>query len=308
MDSCAGGAMRRRSPRGLLATAAAMAVAAAVAPKRFLGQAWAVTATTPSVASHRLAHSRRAHSMRSRPAATAPTPRNPSGPPWGLSAARPAKACLVALAATNAASKARKRRRRNLDGIVDRPPPEEPKLTKREQAAIMQPEDVARKLGVEDEDRAEMAKEKRDLRGRVKVQEVDPIKELVEGDDPTFFGAPFIWVQLAHVFVALTFVLVAIGGNDDELSVWAQPPVVTNAVRQGLILITFVNLGLAAFTFWEEDKLGKNRIDAVGWGLKVALLGGVATWQRNWRNRPSTMKKSQSRMKDKTPKASGMAR
>lgn len=225
-----------------------------------------------------------------------------------MSAARPAKACLVALAATNAASQARKRRRRNPDGIVDRPPPEEPKLTKREQAAMMQPEDVARKLGVEDEDRAEMAKEKRDLRGRVKVKEADPIQELVEGDDPTFFGAPFIWVQLAHVFVALTCVLFVIGGNDDELSVWAQPPIVTNAIRQALILITFVNFGLAAFTFWEEDKLGKNRIDAVGWGLKVALLGGVATWQRNWRNRPSTMKKSQNRMKDKTPKASGMAR
>lgn len=207
----------------------------------------------------------------------------------------------MALAARNAASKARKRIRKRA------PTGPDPKLTKREEAVVLQPEDVARSLGVQDEDRAEVAKETRDLRGRVKVVKEDPIQTLVEGDDPNLFGVPFIWIQLAHVLVAFTAVLFSLGGGSDD-SVWTQPPVVTNALRLALIFITFFNLGLAVFTFWEEDSLGESkRINAVGWGLKTALFGGVATWQRNWRNRPAVTTKRVVKDKNK-PKAAPMAR
>lgn len=154
--------------------------------------------------------------------------------------------------------------------------------------------EIATGLSMTDADRRRR-KEKRDARkDRMRMKQTnrnrsrDPaIQELLEGEDPQFFGIPFIWVQLGHAVMSLTAIAVSIFGEaDTEFALFDLAGPYIAAVRSGTSNVLIVNVLLAGVTAFDEFKFSGLFINALGWGLKTLLIGGVATWQRTWRMTP----------------------
>lgn len=144
------------------------------------------------------------------------------------------------------------------------------------------PAEVAVSLAVTDEDRKRRKKKK----GKVwKDQEEDPISNLIAGEDPEFFGFPYIWVQIGHVVLGSTSLGAAcFGGKGLEFALFGVEGRELVALRAGVSLTLIMNFALAVYVFNQEMALGKGRLlEAAGWALKALFLGGVANWQREGR-------------------------
>lgn len=228
------------------------------------------------------------------------TARSASATPFvGLGSPRVVAASSLVTAIALAAAQARRRRKRRAPA-----PSPTPTLTEEDAAAVTAQgvaltgiaAEAAAGLSMTDADR-KRRKEQRKLR-KLKMANKEPkkqdrnmdpaIKELLEGEDPQFFGAPYIWVQLAHAIISITAIAVAIFGDNGELefALFDLSAPYIEAVRTGVTNVLLLNILLAFYTFGEELRDSEKFWDAVGWGLKVLFIGGVATWQRNWRLRP----------------------
>ncbi|CAK0805554.1 unnamed protein product [Prorocentrum cordatum] len=144
--------------------------------------------------------------------------------------------------------------------------------------------EIAASFNVTDEDRRrrQELRRKREAEAAAEEQEVDVIKELVAGEDPNFFGAPYIWIQVAHVVLfGYALIVCLIGEAGEENTLFALEGDQLTAFRTAVTVTLLINVVNAAVTFYEEQSSGEDRLyDAVGWGLKALLLGGVASWQR----------------------------
>jgi len=139
-------------------------------------------------------------------------------------------------------------------------------------------------LNVTDEDvmRRKQARRKR-LTKLKEQEEEDPIRNLIDkGDDPDFFGFPYLWVQIAHLVLLLTAIAVAIFASPDiEFALFALDGQTLETLRTCLTITLVMNALIAGWMVYDELQIGGDRVlSAVGWGLKGVLVGGVASWQR----------------------------
>eukprot|EP00440_Ansanella_granifera_P040278 gb/GFBE01043687.1/.p1 GENE.gb/GFBE01043687.1/~~gb/GFBE01043687.1/.p1 ORF type:complete len:333 (+),score=78.72 gb/GFBE01043687.1/:1-999(+) len=166
-----------------------------------------------------------------------------------------------------------------------------PQLTKEEQmeesrAAGTLAKELAMELAVSEEDirRRREERRKKEMRRRDDFEE-DVVQNLIEGEDPNFFGFPFIWVQVGHYILAGTAILAAIlGGGEVEFALFDLQGEALDALRQGVNFVVGLNFLNALYIFKEESELGPERaMAAVGWAIKALFIGGVASWQRGGR-------------------------
>jgi len=193
---------------------------------------------------------------------------------------------LVALAA--ASSGKRKRRRNAPVGRSRSAPAVEEKAENAVRAGGQKLSSIAAEaalgLNVTDEDvmRRKQARRKR-LTKLKKEEEEDPIRNLIDlGDDPDFFGFPYLWVQIAHLVLFLTAIAVAIFASPDiEFALLALDGQVLETLRTCLTITLTMNIFIAGWMVYEELQVGSDRVlSAIGWGLKGLIVGGVASWQR----------------------------
>mmetsp|Transcript_61338 Transcript_61338/g.146082 ORF Transcript_61338/g.146082 Transcript_61338/m.146082 type:complete len:274 (+) Transcript_61338:91-912(+) len=119
----------------------------------------------------------------------------------------------------------------------------------------------------------------------VKPMAADPIANLLEGEDPNFFGFPYLWVQNAHLILFFVAFGASLTGDVDDFILFGLPPIVEDALRPGLFIVVGLNVLVAANMAREEAAEGSNGFTIAGWFLKGLLLGGVANWQRLGRRR-----------------------
>jgi len=148
--------------------------------------------------------------------------------------------------------------------------------------------EAAEALKVTDKDR-ELRRQSR--RRRKPEPGDDIVGSIIEsGDDPNFFGIPYIWVQLGHIILGPTVLAAALiseSGLGEEFAIFDLQGPLLKAVQNGVGIIVIMNFLLAGFMFFEEISAGPGRLfNAIGWALKALLIGGVAHWQRLWRLRP----------------------
>jgi len=139
-------------------------------------------------------------------------------------------------------------------------------------------------LNVTDEDvkRRKEARRKR-LTKLKEVEEEDPIRNLIDlGEDPDFFGFPYLWVQIAHLVLLLTAIGVAIFSDPEiEFALFALEGQTLATLRTCLAITLTMNVFIAGLMVYDELQIGPDRVvKALGWGLKGLLVGGVASWQR----------------------------
>jgi len=188
------------------------------------------------------------------------------------------------LALSLAAAGVRRRRRRVPPGGGAAAPPARRRPTAAGEELSGLAAEAAMSLNVTDEDR----KKRREVRRKRMMQqtkevEEDAIRNLIDkGDDPDFFGFPYIWVQIGHLILGFTAVVGAlVGGQGIEFALFNIQGEALEALRSGVTLIVFTNVLIAAWLAYEEMQIGPERVfNALGWGLKALAIGGVASWQR----------------------------
>jgi len=191
----------------------------------------------------------------------------------------------VALAAAGA--KRRRRRVPPAQGPAAADAPAQPVVTQGGKKLDGIAADLATNLKVSDADRNRRQRKKRAEAMRKmreeEEKEEDPIENLLKGEDPDFFGAPYIWIQLGHVILLATAVIAAILPyfiDDPENVVLGLEGAPLTALRTGLTFVFGTNIGVAAWLYFEETSLTGDVVAALGWAVKALLLGGVASWQR----------------------------
>jgi len=192
---------------------------------------------------------------------------------------------LVALAAAGATKRRRRRdagaaRPQNAPRQQEGAPPVKAGGTTLSSIAA----EAALGLNVTDADvqRRKQARRKRLTKLKEKEEE-DPIRNLIDkGDDPDFFGFPYLWVQIAHLVLLLTALAVAIFADPDiEFALFALDGEILQTFRSCVTITIIMNIFIAGWMVYDELQIGGDRvINAIGWGLKGLLVGGVASWQR----------------------------
>jgi len=139
-------------------------------------------------------------------------------------------------------------------------------------------------LSVTDEDlrRRKELRRKRLTRQKKMIEE-DPIRNLIDkGDDPDFFGFPFIWIQISHFVLGATAVAAAVaGGQGIEFALFNLEGETLAALRTAVTITITMNVFVAGWLLYEELQLGSERVlSGIGWALKALVIGGVASWQR----------------------------
>lgn len=139
---------------------------------------------------------------------------------------------------------------------------------------------LAKEFAVTDDDRKRRRESRRRKKNQERLEEVDPIRNLVEGDDPEFFGFPYIWVQIAHLVLGGTALLAAfLGGKDVEFALFDLQGGALETVKLGVQLVAGINM-VNAVVLYREALESEGMGNALGWGLKAIFVGGVASWQR----------------------------
>jgi len=207
-------------------------------------------------------------------------------PLWAAAAA--ASCGTVALSAASSAGRRRRRRAPPRGAAAPAPPAPLGPARRPPTAAGEELSDLAAEaavgLSVTDEDRRRRKEVRRKrLTLEKKIIEEDPIRNLIDkGEDPNFFGFPFVWVQIGHVILGLTAIAAAlVGGQDIEFAIFNLQGDALEALRLAVEITVGMNVLVAGWIFYEELQVGPERIfSALGWGLKALLIGGVASWQR----------------------------
>eukprot|EP00929_Paragymnodinium_shiwhaense_P010343 TRINITY_DN11494_c0_g1_i1.p1 TRINITY_DN11494_c0_g1~~TRINITY_DN11494_c0_g1_i1.p1 ORF type:complete len:360 (+),score=91.58 TRINITY_DN11494_c0_g1_i1:90-1169(+) len=108
----------------------------------------------------------------------------------------------------------------------------------------------------------------------------------IQYGDPDIFNIPFIWVQLGHVILFGTALLALVGGeNLEEFAVFDLSPEFLGTLQKLIASCVSINFLLAAYTFYEEytgSDEPERTLWGAGWAAKTVVIGGVATWQRNF--------------------------
>jgi hypothetical protein len=210
--------------------------------------------------------------------------------------------------AAAAASRPRRRRRRVAPKIGGASPEEDAKIDGQKLDGLAG--DMASAFRATDDDRKRRAaarkqreREEKELDRWAAVETDDVLKRINEGEDPNFFGAPFIWIQNAHLLivgyvVALLVVNAVSSDIAQESAVFAYEENVLTAIKQAISGALVLNVINAVYIFYEEYTAGDERlVSAVGWALKALVLGGVASWQRTGRILQAEEKKLQAELK-----------
>lgn len=210
---------------------------------------------------------------------------------------------LYGVVARAAAQRQRRRRRRDPPGgaAAPRGPPktlQDDSKTVDGRVVDETVSDIATAFQVTDADRKrrQALRRERMKEEQEEQQEDDAVRNLVEkGEDPDFFGAPYIWIQAAHV-VLFTYVVLCcvLGASGQSSALFALDDDALITLKQALSITLVVNFFHAIFVFYEEYTAGEDRFFAAfGWCVKSLILGGIVSWQRIGRIKKAEKKRIQ---------------
>eukprot|EP00931_Biecheleriopsis_adriatica_P096197 TRINITY_DN69852_c0_g1_i1.p1 TRINITY_DN69852_c0_g1~~TRINITY_DN69852_c0_g1_i1.p1 ORF type:complete len:342 (+),score=71.10 TRINITY_DN69852_c0_g1_i1:63-1088(+) len=201
----------------------------------------------------------------------------------GICGASIGVACSVI---ARAAQQGKRRRRRKAPlATIPKPQPEDRTPEEEARSKGVLARDLAIALRVTEEEVRQRREERRKKKQKERLDfEEDPIQNLVDGEDPNIFGAPYIWVQAAHATLgATTFfacVLPAISNGSIEFALFNFEGKMLETLRTLAQVCFGINFLNALVIFKEEFDLSSDLVAAGNWAFKGLVFGGVASWQR----------------------------
>jgi len=207
---------------------------------------------------------------------------------------------LFASAVALAAAGTRRRRRKAA------PAPAQTETEDAEDKPLDIATEAAMGLSVTSEDRRRRKeKRRRQMIQQQREESDDAIENLISaGEDPEFFGVPFIFVQIGHLTLGVTAILSCFlsGMEIFEFALFDLEGLTLATLQYAVALVYVMNFFIGVYMFYEESTFGSKQLFAAfGWGVKGFLLGGVASWQRYHR----IMKAQQRAEKERKKKALG---